>query len=50
MSNITDICLILWVANNSYWYHKKDYFNPYNAEICLYKPWRPKGFLNMKLS
>ena len=22
--------------------------NPYNAEICLYKLWRPKGFFNLK--
>ena len=21
---------------------------PYNPEICLYKPWRPKGFFNLK--
>ena len=24
--------------------------NPYNAELCLHKPWRPKGNLNMKSS
>ena len=24
--------------------------NPYNAEILLHKPWRPKGFFNFKLS
>ena len=24
--------------------------NPYNAEICVYKPWRPKGLLNLKSS
>ena len=23
-------------------------FIPYNAEICLYKPWRPKRFFNLK--
>ena len=25
-------------------------FNPYNAEIFLYKPWRPKGVFNMNSS
>ena len=24
--------------------HVKNDFKPYNAEIFLYKPWRPKGF------
>ena len=24
--------------------------NPYNAELILYKPWRPKGFNNLKAS
>ena len=23
-------------------------FDLYNAEVFLYKPWRPKGFLNLK--
>ena len=23
-------------------------FNPHNAEIFLYKPWRPKGYFNLK--
>ena len=25
-------------------------FNPYNAEICLYKPWRPKVYFHLKSS
>ena len=25
-------------------------FNPYNAEMLLYKLWRPKGFFNLKSS
>ena len=24
--------------------------NPYNTEIWLYKPWKPKGFFNLKSS
>ena len=24
--------------------------NPYNAEIFLYKPWRPNGFINLNSS
>ena len=24
--------------------------NPYSAELLLYKPWRPKGFFNLKSS
>ena len=24
--------------------------NLYNAELILYKPWRPKGFFNLKSS
>ena len=23
---------------------KADNIKPYNAEICVFKPWRPKGF------
>ena len=26
------------------------HINPYNAEIFLYKLWRPKGFFNLKSS
>ena len=26
------------------------HISPYNAEICSYKPWRPKGFFNLKSS
>ena len=25
-------------------------FNPYSAEILLYKPWKTKGFVNLKSS
>ena len=25
-------------------------FNPYNAEIFVYKPWRPKGFLQLEVN
>ena len=24
-------------------------FNPYNADIFLYKPWRPKGFVQFQI-
>ena len=26
------------------------YINPYNADNCLYQPWRPKGLFNLKAS
>ena len=29
---------------------KKRHVDPSSAQICVYKPWRPKGFFNLKSS
>ena len=31
--------------NSQMW---EKHINPYNVEILLYKPWRPKGFIKLK--
>ena len=31
------------------WRDADDSFNPYNAEILLYIPWRPKGFFQFEI-
>ena len=47
---------ILRLDNSDYMYTGAGFsslslkINPYNAELFLYKPWRLKGFLNLKSS
>ena len=38
------------ITSASHTTHTMHGINPYSAEICLYKPWRTKGFFNFKSS
>ena len=39
-----------WLKNTTWWFIGTTVINPYSGEIFLYKPWRSKGFFNLKSS
>ena len=39
-----------WVVTSTVTMSGSSAINPYNPEIFLFKPWRPKGFFNLKSS
>ena len=44
------LCAECYVQQNIYWVKSKYYiFNPYNAQIILYRSWRPKGLFQFEI-
>ena len=50
LHRIVKSAVVASIKNERYAINKDELYYPYNAEILLYKPWRPKIFSNFKSS